>query len=371
MSILSETQYMMRFFTIIAISLLFQISCSNTHFQNLSSQAQVLQSLSSLEGFEKESFYLKREKPKVDILVVADTSGSMYHHLSQLGQSLSSLLSVISNYDWQIGITLADHGDHQDPKALQKNWRDSILSENSGRFGGLMTLENGQRLLNNKILSPQSPSYEKVFFHSLSHSPKIDCKRPPYCSNYLEQPLRSLQSAIKRSVLDNHDFFRPQANFISLIITNEDERKEDPSRATSAEEILNSFLKHFSDSKRFIAYNIIVKDMECLKSERAKGGVAHIAHSIAKLAELTGGVNVNLCSQNYKAELKKISEDIKHQLENTISLKKEPLPESVQVHFIEGPQLEWKLSGKDIIFENKSELSSSIVVAYQEKRRFL
>ncbi|MCZ0932618.1 MAG: hypothetical protein OXJ52_05655, partial [Oligoflexia bacterium] len=188
----------------------------------------------------------------------------------------------------------------------------------------------------------------------------------------LEQPLRSLQTAIKRSILDNQDFFRPQADFVSLIITNEDERKEDPSRATSAEEVIDSFVKSFPQSnKKFIAYNIIVRDSKCLESELSKGGTAHIASSIAKLAELTRGSNVSICSQNYGSELRKISQDIKYQLENTVSLKKEPLPKSVQVHFLEGPPLNWKLSGRNIIFEDKSAVSSSVVITYQEKKRFL
>ena len=364
----------MKIFIILAISLFLQISCSeNARFQNLSQQTQLFQSRSAdFENFEQEKFQLKNKKNKLDILVVADTSGSMYHHLNRLGQSLSSLLSVISNYDWQIGITLADHGDHQNPRALQQNWRDYMLKQTSGRFGSLIQLEDGSRLLSRKILNAQTPHYEKVFLHSLSHIPKIECDRPPYCSNYLEQPLRSLQSAIKRSVLDNQEFFRPQADFVSIIITNEEERKEDPSRATSAEEVLDSFLKYFSHSnKKFIAYNIIVQDEACLKSEQAKGGTAHIAVSIAKLATLTGGSNVSLCSQSYDSQLRKISQDIKQQLENTVSLKKEPLPETVEVHFLEGPQLKWQLSGKNIIFENKSAVFSSIVVTYKEKKRFL
>ena len=362
----------MRLFIILTASLL--ISCSEkTQFQLLASQAQIFPShLADKEGFEKESFQLKSKKAQIDILVVADTSGSMYHHLNRLGQSLSSLLSVISNYDWQIGITLADHGDHQNPGALQKNWKDYALKQAEGRFGSLMPLENGHRLLNSKILNPKTPHYEKVFLHSLSHTSGIDCDRPPYCSNYLEQPLRSLQSAIKRSVLDNQEFFRPQADFVSLIITNEEERSEDPSRATSAEEVLDSFSEHFSNTnKKYIAYNIIVQDSACLKSEMSKGGTAHIALSIAQLAKLTGGSNVSLCAQNYDSELRKISQDIKHELENRVSLKKEPLPESVKVHFLEGPPLKWRLSGRNIIFENESANSSSIVVIYQEKKRFL
>ena len=364
----------MRYFIVLIAFLLFQISCGNNHtrFQNLPSQAQS-SSLSDVpKGFAKESFQLKSYKPKLDILVVADTSGSMYHHLNHLGQSVSSLLSVISNYDWQIGITLADHGDHQNPKALQQNWRDYMLKQSAGRYGSLMPLENGSHLLDHKILTPETAGYEEVFLHSLSHIPKIDCARPPYCSNYLEQPLRSLQSAIKRSILDNQKFFRPQADFVSLIITNEEERKEDPGRATSSEEVLDSFKKYFSQSnKKFIAYNIIVKDKDCLDSEFSKGGdAAHIGLSIAKLAELTGGSNVSLCSPNYGSELKQISQDIKNQLENRVSLQKEPIPESVQVRFLQGPQLKWSLSGKNVIFESNFNKSSSIEIIYQEKKGF-
>ncbi|MCZ0932580.1 MAG: hypothetical protein OXJ52_05450, partial [Oligoflexia bacterium] len=178
----------MRFFIILTIGLLFQIACDNsTQFQSLSEQTQTLNSLSTdFKNFEQEKFQLKMKKPKLDILVVADTSGSMYHHLNQLGHSLSDLLSVISNYDWQIGITLADHGDHRDPSSLQQNWRDYVLKQDSGRFGSLMHLEDGHHLLNAKILKPQITNYERVFLHSLSHIPQIECHRPPYCSNYLE-----------------------------------------------------------------------------------------------------------------------------------------------------------------------------------------
>ena len=369
----------MKVFSLFALILLFQVSCGkNTQFQNLSQESTLNLSSSGVQDFNnseknliQESFELNNKKPLLDILVIADSSGSMHHRLYQLGQSLSDLLSVISNYDWQIGITLADHGDHNAPQSIQKNWKDNIF-KNSGRFGSLMPLENGSHLLNTKILSPQTPNYEQVFLHSLSHSSKIDCQRPPYCSNYLEQPLRVLQSAIKRSVLDNRHFFRDQADFVSLIITNEDERQEDKSRATSASEVINSFSQYFhKNNKKFIAYNIIVKNSSCLKIEQSKGGKAHIGHSISKLAELTGGSNVNLCSQDYGSELRKISQHIKYQVENTVFLKTEPLPESLQVHFLKGPHLNWHLSGKSLIFQNKASVSVKGFITYQPKSGFL
>ena len=366
----------MRIFLTLVFFLLFQSACNRSiNFQSVSEDSMTFLKSSSLNlnGIKEERFQLANpDNKKLDILVIADTSGSMYHHLNQLGQSLSSLLSVISKYDWQIGITSADHGDHRDPHTLQESWRDQILTKTSGRFGSLMPLENGKKILNKSILTSQTPNYEKVFFHSLSHQSEINCNRPPFCSNYLEQPLRSLQSFIKRSVLDNQDFFRAQADFVSLIITNEDERKEDFNRATSAEDVLDSFSQYFSQTnKRFIAYNIIVTEEGCLKSELEKGNTAQMGDAIAQLADLTKGTNISLCSQNYRSELKKISQDIKRQLENKITLQKEPLPESLVIQFIKGPELEWQLSGKDIIFKNEVGFSSFIKVIYEEKQRVL
>lgn len=361
----------MHVYFLVLFFLPFLFSCSNKpQLQGLYTNKFHQASLASGE-WQKEEFMLDEKKSLVDILIVADTSESMYHHLSNLGRSLSDLLLVISHYNWQIGITSADHGDHEDPLGLQQSWRDHI-GEAQGKFGGLMNLENGEEILKAKILTAKTKDYEDVFFHTLSHEPDRDCYRPPYCHPRLEQPLRSLMAAMKRALLDNGPFFRPQADFVSLIITNEEERAEDRERATKASQVVETFDKIFGHlDKKLIAFNILIKDekdKKCLTTEKEKSEVAHIGKSIAELADLTGGNNISICNKNYGKELKIISEHIKNSLENSILLKKEPIPETVSLEFIEGPELNWKLYGRKIVFENRYSSPVYVSVSYQNRR---
>ena len=300
----------------------------------------------------------KSKKALVDILVLVDTSPSMYHHLEKLGISLSHFLSAISDYDWQMAFTSVDHGDHQavsEGGFYEESWRDHI-SDLFPSFGSLMQLEDGESVLNQRILTSQTPNYQDIFFHTLSHSPERNCYRPPYCHEYLEQPLRSLKSALERSFLDNKDFFRPQADFVSLIITNEGERDEDKERATSAKEVQKTFYEVFpSQAKKFLAFNIIVKDRSCLKEENEKGERASLGEQIGELADLTGGENMSICSDTYDSFLQVMSQHIKSSLENSLVLSENLIPETLELEFEGGRQIPWDLYGRKIVFREKIE----------------
>lgn len=350
---------------LIPLFLSFLLSCnSKTRFYSLGERSAVFNG--SFSGRQEvEDFVLEGKKSSVDFVIVADTSQSMYHHLRNFGRSLPDLLHVISNYDWQVGITSADHGDHEDPSSLQQDWRDYV-SEPYGRFGGLMNLENGSRILNAKILTSKTPNYEQVFLQSLSHDSNRECHRPPYCHPPLEQPLRSLIAAMERALLDNRDLFRPQADLVSLIVANEEERSEDRARATQAKQVVQAFNRIFGHlDKKFIVFNILIMDEACLAAERQKTEVASIAHSIAELAELTGGDNMSICHPNYGQALRGLSKHIKNSLENSILLKKEPVPGTVEVKFVKGSQLKWEQYGRNIIFKNRGTRLVHVSVSYQ------
>ncbi len=347
-------------------SLMFLLSCHNRVFFK-----SIGQEHSRLAGFlsgttHKEDFILREKQSLIDILISADTSASMFHHLNQLGHSLSDLLSVISHYHWQIGITSADHGDHENPLGQQESWREHVSQ--TGRFGGLMNLEDGNHILSLKILTPKVENYEHIFGQSLSHSSFGDCHRPPYCHPPLEQPLRSLKSAMERAWLDNKSFFRPQADLISLIITNEEERAENRARATSPEQVVRTFNKIFGHlNKKFIAFNILILDEGCLAVERETAPMAGIAHSVAQLADLTGGYNISICEDNYGRALRNLSQYIKNSVENSVLLAKDPIPETVRVEFTQGQPLKWRQYGRNIIFEKRGSRPIHISVSYQSQ----
>lgn len=323
----------------------------------------------SANPLQKERILLSSKKSPVDLLLVVDSSQSMYHHLDKLGRSLSYLLSVLSDYDWQLAFTTVDHGDHENPKdLLQAHWKNNLYSQNFG-FGRLMPLDDGVQILQNRILTKNQTQYSNIFYHTLSHASQIDCHRPPYCAHRLEQPLRALKSALERVALDNQDFFRPQADLVTLIITNEDERSEDFERGTQAEDVLQTFYHLFGNSKKFINYNILVQDEECLAQEKSLGGTqfgrASLGIRVAELAYLTGGINIDICSDDYGRPLESISHHIKKSLETSLILKKEPVKGSVQIDFNGHPEVSWSLLGRKILFHEPHQIQGEILIFYE------
>ena len=320
----------------------------------------------SMNQKEMESFQLRSHQASIDFLVLPDSSQSMFHRLKNLGQSLSDLLYVISDYDWQIGFSSVDHGDYNPKFRYQADWREHV-SQGRGHFGTLMNLENGSHLLSEKILNSGMPNYENVFLHSLSHISKINCKRPPFCSTPVEQPLRSLKSAIERAFLDNRALFRSSSEyFISILATNEDERKEDSKRATAAEEVISAFNRQFRNSnKQFLHYSIVISNEDCLRKEKKQNLSASISYASIELSKQTTGAVMSLCNENYRSGLRTISQHIKNKVENSFFLKKTPVPDSVELHFSKGPQVSWNLRGREILFDNKNFENIEGTVSYQ------
>ena len=328
-----------------------------------------------------------KEKKKLDILLVLDTSASMDHHLEKLGGRVLSLLDSISDYDWQIGFTTADHGDHDVSKKENKNrissfvedrWEDH-KGEAQSSFGKLMPLEAEPvqlsdkswrfNILNQKILKPETPNYKSVFFHTVSHFLNKQCSHPPFCQKPMEQPLRSLKAAIERINFDNKELFRPGADFVSLIISNEKERLEDTSRATSAQEVIdvfNQFLKPLK--KRFFAFNILVLDRECQESEKKRGGVkaltASLGLDIGQLADLTGGENISICLEDYDQSLQKVSQVIEIFVEQSVDIEAAFDPAAFNVEFLKGEPIPWELLGHRLIFKEEIKEEKQIKISY-------
>ncbi len=326
-----------------------------------------------------ERFSMNSLRKAVDILVVADVSGSMHHRLYDLGRSLSDLLSAILDYDAQIAFTTADHGDHGHTAASsQDQWQEQIANP-SPAFGRLMFLEDSGRILKRRVLTTDISNYESIFFHTVSHYPVMDCDLPPGCHGSLEQPLRALKSAIERARFDNQDFFRPHADFVSLIITNEGERDEDKERATNPEEVVEAFYRVFGrrargrqkasgrikSGKKFIAFNILVKDEQCRQREAGSGG--SMGEKTARLALLTGSAenNISICDESYGPGLQRISLYIKNSLENSVIISEDPIPDSVRVEFQNSKKIPWTLLGRRIVFREKISRQAAIEIYYE------
>ena len=243
----------------------------------------------------------------------------------------------------------------------------NILTMNTEPTGGDVS-HSWLLSLSNLSISKKMELIGEAFSHSLSHPAIRDCKSPPYCSRGGQaQPLRSLKSAMLRSVLDNRYFFRPSADLVTIILTNEPERAGDKARADTDETVIQTFedmFSHLSREKLFISFGFLILDQDCLMLERENSSSANFSPLIAKMAENTGGKNFSLCARDYNRSLENLSEHIRNSLENSIMLKERPLAGSLTLDF-ESPRLDWKIYGRKIVFKNRKKEEIRVSVSYE------
>ena len=304
-------------------------------------------------------------------------------YLIELGKHLAPLLTFISDHDWQVVFISANHSafhhanfdgsDNQDFLRVHDRWQD--YPDKQGAFGKLIPLEgaSGELLISDgtdeaqTILNPQTPDYENVFFHTVSHSPFIDCKRPPFCQgHYLEQPLRSLKSFMERVEYDNEAALRPGADLISLTITNEDERWGDQDSATTAKDVVETFNKYLKPlDKRFFAFNILAEDESCIVKSQERKIKAKIGPMVGELADITGGFNISICDEDYSEGLQNISKAIETFVEQSVDIKESFQAESLKVEFLNSESIPWRRMDNRLIFEGEPLEDTQIKISYK------
>ena len=322
-------------------------------------------------GWLEEEFELIKSNSLMNKCVAytffVDVSASMNSHLNNLGGGFEGLSSIAYyGYSWLAVFSTAHHGQFMNSDLHWTARRDAI----KGRFGNIMNLEDGEgNILNTRVLTADIQNYKEVFFHTVSHYPTINSQRPPYTQGSLEQPLRAAKSFIERNYEGNLSIFENCNIIIFVIVANEPERNG-RKNGTTALEVKNIFYKYYPD-KTLIAYPIIPIDdphqprLNCLKEEKQRANIAKETPEIAKLADITGGRSFSICSENYEDMLTEISQDIKDTVENSVVLAKHPVPETVEVDFLEGDKLPWDLYGRKITFQSDNFVSLHVLVSYK------
>lgn len=303
----------------------------------------------------------------LEILLVIDASDSMDDNLRETGKNMEALLSYIQDKNWRIAFITADHGDHNTNKISSEQWKD--YNGSLPRFGKLMNLEKNGVILNQFILSHDMEEYEQIFKDTITRENSSDCKHPPYCHGVNEQPLRSLKAAISRYQTNSKhkQFFQPNTDTVVLIITDEDERRPDSHNATTAEQVIQTYNKVFAgQKKRLFGFSISIQDKECYEDEKGWFSGADYGRIVSRLAELTGGRNISLCSSDYGRELKDISK-ITRSLVQSLTLQKIfYIPDTVQVSLSpHQPEISWKLYGRKLVFSGDIKPGTQIKVSYR------
>ena len=322
-------------------------------------------------GYLTEYFKIS-SRNELEILLIVDASDSMSDNLQETGKNMKSFLSYIQDKNWRMAFTTADHGDHNDDSNTAERWED--YQEMAPRFGKLMKLEKNGEILNQFILDRHTSEYEQIFKDTLTRG-YSECALPPYCHGHNEQSLRALKAAISRYRTDsqNKQFFQPNTDTVVLIITDEDERRNDSKNATTAEEVIQTYDTIFAgQKKRLFGFSISIQDEECYKAESSGflfSSGADYGRIIGRLAELTGGRNVSLCSKDYGSSLADISQITRSLVESLVLQKIFYIPETVKITLSPPqPQVSWKLYGRKVVFSNGIKPETQVKISYQYER---
>ena len=311
-----------------------------------------------------ETFNMEASEIEVNIIFVLDVSTSMKKNLEKLGSSMRSFLSHIKDFKWSMSFTTADHGDHVRRSGRVSEQDADDYSGDHPHFGRLMQLEYRGKLIPDTILHKNNEFLDALFYDTLTLNRENTCSLPPFCQGDHEQPLRSLKAAIE--IRENQDFFTSD-NVVAMIITNEDERDEDKSKATTAKEVLQSFNSNFPD-KNLYGFGISIQDESCYKSQKSKSKVAY-GDYVQELAQITQGYNVSICESDYGPSLADISRIIRSRiLGNQVSLKSGvPQKGSVEIEINPVQNTRWKVQGRKVIFTPALKEGTLVSIKYRVK----
>ncbi len=343
-------------------------NCEDDRYcQNYSSSEKKSQ-VKKKRGHLTENFRIV-ERTGLEVIWDIDASQSMDDNLIAVGDNLTSFLSNIQDKDWRMAFITADHGDHLE-KLGSERWEDYDGKE--ARFGKFMSLERSGKIWDQKILHKDVFHYAQIFQDTLTRRSPGECSLPPFCHQHNEQPLRALKAAIERVNSDpiHQDFFKPNTDTVVIIITDEDERRHDFKNATTAEDVIQTYLTQFRGlKKRLFGFSISIQDASCLNRENNRKWLSQSAATygrmIARLAELTGGQNISLCSEHYGDALADISQRTQKLIHSVTLQKLFYIPDTVKVKLIPNqPDVSWKIYGRSLVFSDNIQPGTKIRVGY-------
>lgn len=283
---------------------------------------------------------------KVDILIVDDNSDSMSDAQAKMATRLGSFISSLGKLDWQIGITTTD-----------------ISNGYFGMRGNLLPFDrSGLKILNKNV-----PNYEQLFANTIVRQETIDCAQTRRnCPSADERGMAAAIMAMEMHNTNNAGMFRPDADLILVMLTNEDEGSDgtDP-KAVKAPQVINSVKTIFGPTKSFTAFGILIRpgDQACIEQQSIFAGKA--SYLVAQLAPLTGGLNGSICDRDYGPTLQSIGQRVRDGIKN-VTLKYTPSDASkISVRVTpEDPTLTWTVVGKQIIFNHAPSQFSRVDVDY-------
>lgn len=234
--------------------------------------------------YNKFDYTLTVPQPQADILFIDDNSGSMYPEQQKMGDRFPNFLSSLSSLDWRIAITTTD--------VTSGGARGSFLDFGSGL----------------KILTPTTPNKENLFLNTIRRSETgSGDERGIYAANLAVDGRGA------------NGFFRPDAHFAIVVLSDENERSNGGSNSYPLEDydrpqiFKNNVLSKLGSSKTLSVHSIVIRptDQSCLTQQNQDQTYRGYFGSVyAELTQLTSGILGDICAADYGAQLTTIGNQI-------------------------------------------------------------
>ena len=315
------------------VSLSFLASCAED--VNFSSRGPIPPLLTQLTLDQEDA------QKKVDILFVIDNSSSMSTDLNKISSKFQDFISYISKSDYRIGFINTD---------VSSFWK----TDTPGFYGKLKPVGENDEIYIDSTMSNQDELFMFAMKDQAGGSP-------------IEKPLEAMLMAVEKRNTVNSDFFREGAQFISVIVCDEDESEGD-SGVVNPQEVFDNLTQVFGETHvTSVVIGIDPADESCASEQEDE--YSTILWSFAKVSN---GMSVSICHPNMGEELRNVSSFVQSTLVyRDISL--DPLPRadeevSVKVTDIttgETLDLEWIIiDGHTLSFIGRPPLGSRIEVNY-------
>lgn len=295
-----------------------------------------------------ETFQQDYTANKVDILIVNDNSASMDPEQQKMSARFASFVSELRGIDYRIAMTTTD--------------LDSAKYNQDGRILTWLGTKTD-------VLIPVTYDAENVFRRSVARPETIGCQGRHSCPSGNEQPLRAIERAIDHRADANANLFRPGVDFVAVVLSDEDEMSNAPSRATTADDVVAHFRAAFGPDARFAVHGLVIEpgDTKCLAAQAAQpasNGEAYYGTRVAALTSLTGGTLNSICDDDYGADLASISSEVR-KLVSTFELHATPRAGSVTVNFTPAFKTTWTLEANKLIFNPAPPAGTKFTVNYR------
>ncbi|MBX3018645.1 MAG: hypothetical protein KF767_12200 [Bdellovibrionaceae bacterium] len=297
-------------------------ACNRTQFSPMPEE------ISNSVTPQSEEIMQGSQPAPVDLLVVMDNSRSMADEQEKMAERTQNLLNEIDSLDWRIGITTTD-----------------VSTGSYGLRGELLALTGGQ----GKVLLKGANDAQRIFGDTMKRDETLTCPTTGVCPTGDEQPLAATLQALQKRNGVNQGFFRPNADMMVLIITDEDEKSNGAAGATTGAQLVNGVRQILSDDQKFIVSAIVVKpgDTSCFNQNSPDGNYANV---VAGAVALTGGFLGSVCAVDYADQLRRVGQLVR-KAADSFELTQTPEAGTLEISFSPAqPQTKWKLVGRKVVF---------------------